>query len=86
MVLGSWDSSWNCSGKALNDSYFERLTMDKIYTVEEVSKILGISKVQVTIHLKNKGKAKVSGVYLITEEELEELKHRPKSGRPKKTK
>lgn len=59
--------------------------MEKFYTVEEASRILGISKVQVTIHLKNRGKAKVSGVYLITEEELEELKRRPKAGRPRKT-
>lgn len=56
--------------------------MEKLYTVEEVSKILGISKVQVTIHLKNKGKAKVSGVYLISQKELEELRNRPKPGRP----
>lgn len=60
--------------------------MEKFYTVEEVSKILGISKVQVTIHLKNKGKTKISGVYLITENELEELKNRAKVGRPKKAK
>lgn len=58
--------------------------MGKLYTVAEVSEILGITRVQVTIHLKNKGKEKVSGVYLITEEELEELKNRRKSGRPKK--
>ena len=30
--------------------------MDKLYTVAEASEILGITKVQVTIHLKNKGK------------------------------
>lgn len=60
--------------------------MDKLYTVAEASEILGITKVQVTIHLKNKGKEKVSGVYLISEEELEELRNRPGRGRPRKEK
>lgn len=63
---------------------FGRYDMEKLYTVAEVSEILGITKVQVTIHLKNKGKEKVSGVYLITEEELDELRNRPRRGRPKK--
>lgn len=59
--------------------------MEKLYTVAEASEILGITKVQVTIHLKNKEKEKISGVYLITEAELEELKNRRKAGRPRKS-
>ena len=63
---------------------FGRSDMKKMYTVDEASRILGISKVQVRSHLRNNGKQKVSGVYLITEDELEELKNRQGRGRPSK--
>ena len=63
---------------------FGRYDMEKLYTVAEVSELLGITRVQVTNHLRNKGKEKVSGVYLVTEKELNELRNRPGRGRPRK--
>ncbi|AEC02024.1 helix-turn-helix domain-containing protein [Parasphaerochaeta coccoides] len=58
--------------------------MKPFYTVADVAEILGTSKVNVTEMLKRTGKEKVSGVYLISPDELAYLKERRgKVGRPK---
>lgn len=58
--------------------------MDKFYTTEEASRILGLDKVSLSTKCKRYNIPKFGNVYIISEDDLARLGANTKAGRPRK--